>query len=334
MNKINFNPVAHDQTFYGPAFGWHWDERASEQTLAAMEEYYGQEPLAATMAPDIVGATATDEPVFFWQAEEKVLGKRLLTWNQLQVGSCVGFGNGRSSQDLMLWEIAAGVDEPEEYPGSEVAPEVIYGGSRVEIGGGRLRGDGSLGAWAAKYLMQYGVVIRGRYDGLDLTKYDEQTCRQLGSQGLPPNLETLARQHPVKAAALVQSGDELWNMIGAGKPVAVCSDRGFAMRRNPDGTCTPSGTWQHCMAHRGRYTTPQGKKRIVIANSWGDYLGSDSNSIEYRTADGQTAKMELPPGHFGVDLEVADGMVSQGDSFALAGLSGWKATRINYNPLR
>ena len=33
----------------------------------------------------------------------------------------------------MLNEIADG--QPEEYPGTEVAPEIIYGGSRFEVGG-------------------------------------------------------------------------------------------------------------------------------------------------------------------------------------------------------
>ena len=41
-----------------------------------------------------------------------------------------------------------------------LSPEVIYGGSRVEIGGGRIRGDGSIGAWAARWVRDYGVVPR------------------------------------------------------------------------------------------------------------------------------------------------------------------------------
>jgi hypothetical protein len=331
---IDFNPLAHDPTFYGEAFGWTPDPAAVEKSLDELEAKYGTRPTAANLAPKIVGAgaAADDAPVFFWQAEEKCVGRRLGTWNQKSVGACVGFGCTRAAQDLLFWEIAAG--EAEQYPGTEGCPEATYAGSRVEVGGGRIGGDGSIGAWAAKFLEAWGYVARGKYGTLDLTEYNEARCRSLGDSGLPTALEEIARQHPVKQVAQVTSGADGWKLIGAGKPVAICSNRGFSMQRNKDGTCTPTGQWNHCMTTRGRYVAPNGRKRVVIGNSWGDYLGSENNVIEYVGADGNAARTELPAGHFGCELDVWHGMLAQNDSFAYAGFAGWEAVRIDYNPLK
>lgn len=296
----------------------NWDARGMPSTLAAA-------------APQLVQAGAGDDaPVFFWLAEEKVLGSRLATWNQGGVGSCVGFGNGRSAQDLMLWEIASG--ESEDYPGAEVAPEVIYGGSRVEIGGGGISGDGSVGAWAAEWLMKFGVVVRGVYGQTDLSAYSETQCRRLGSKGIPTDIETAARLHPVRAAAMVRTADEGWAALSAGKPVPTCSDYGFSLQRNSHGFCSRSGVWNHCMAARGKFVEPDLGRSVVIGNSWADYLGATNNQIRYVAADGSTKTIELPPGHFATSLATWGGMLGQGDSFALAGLTGWAKTVIDWTP--
>ncbi|HEY1186606.1 MAG TPA: hypothetical protein VGE74_03065, partial [Gemmata sp.] len=143
------------------ATGWVEDKDAVARLMGEWAAA-GRPVTLAQAAPRLIASEASDDaPVFFWLNELKVLGRRLDTWNQGGVGSCVGFGNGREAQDLLLAEIAAG--EPEQWPGAEVAPEVIYGGSRVEIGGGGISGDGSVGAWAADWLTKYGVVIRGSY---------------------------------------------------------------------------------------------------------------------------------------------------------------------------
>lgn len=313
------------------ATGWVEDKDAVAK-VAEEWRRAGRPVTLSEAAPRLIASEASDDaPVCFWQCEEKVLGRRLDTWNQGQVGSCVGFGNGREAQDLLLAEIAAG--EPEQWPGAEVSPEVIYGGSRVEIGGGRINGDGSIGAWAADWLTKYGVVVRGTYGSLDLTRYSESTCRRLGSQGIPTDVEGLARIHPIRAAAMVTTAAEGWAALGAGKPIAVCSNRGFAMKRNADGTCSPSGVWNHCMGFRGRFVEPRNRRKmVVVGNSWGDYLGSSNNVIECVETDGSVRSVELPPGHFATTLEIAASMLAQEDSFAFAGLTGWAVTRIDWTP--
>lgn len=264
----------------------------------------------------------TDSPAFFWDAEKKVLGKVLPSWNQGQVGSCVSFGYGRAAQDLMLLEIANG--EAEKWPDYEVATEPIYGGSRVEVGGGQISGDGSIGAWAAKFVKDWGILIRQKYTfnakTYDLEKYNETRCREYGRHGVPDALEPEARIHPVTDVALVRTADEIWAALGASKPIPVCSMQGFTTTLS-GGFCEPSGQWAHCMAFRGRFVHPSRGKCVVIQNSWGGYL-SGNRTFSYLDG-GATKQAELPEGCFCTTLTVAARMASEGDTFALAGFKGW-----------
>ena len=310
------------------ATGWKNDPEAVAATRAAWERR-GIPADFARAAPQLMLGD-DNAPVFFWDAETKLFGSAKPAWNQLQVGACVGFGTTRAGNDLMLWEIAAG--EPEEYPGADLAPEVTYGGSRVEVGGGRIGGDGSVGAWAFEFIRRWGFVKRGKYGAIDLTNYDEELCRRLGSQGLPADLEAVAKAHPVLAAAFVKNSAEVWAALGGGKPISVCSNFGFEMRRNSKGFCARSGKWNHCMEFCGRFVEPDLGPSVVDRNSWGDYLGSVNNKIRYVHTDGKVYEKELPSGCFAIPLDVAGEMASQGDTAALAGFSGWQKTVMDWTP--
>jgi hypothetical protein len=311
----------------GVEVGTGW-VRAPDEVAKVMAawEVRGTPATLSRAAPHIAAASATEEPVFFWKYEEKVLGKLLATWNQKQVGSCTGFGSTRAAQDTMFAEIAAG--DPYDYPGAEFCPEITYAGGRHEIGKDKIRGDGGVGAWVAEFMVKYGVLTRGKYDGIDLTSYDESMCRLLGNRGVPDALEPTVRQHPVTAAAMVESGEDVWQALGANKCVFLCSDRGFSYEL-VDGFCKPSGTWNHCMGIRGRFVHPTKGRSVVIGNSWADYLNG-SRQFQYVAADGTTKTGELPVGCFCTTLDVVNGMAKQQDSFALAGVTGWAKTRVDY----
>lgn len=308
--------------FIPPAFGWVRDDTEVARICQSILDE-GKPIAFADAAPALMSADATT-PVFFWEAEEKVLQRILPSWNQGQVGSCVSFGYGRGAQDLLLAEIAWGEDE--EWPGYEVATEPIYGGSRVEVGGGRLRGDGSVGAWAAKWVKDWGILLRKNYPNNDLTTYNEARCRQYGNSGCPNELEQEAKLHPITEIAKVTTADELWAALGAWKPVVVCSDRGFTTTLY-EGFCEPSGSWSHCMEFRARFISPKRGKSIVIQNSWGTYLKGD-RVIE---VEGK-GKIQLPEGCFATTLDVAARMCAQDDTFALAGMNGWKRRKIDWTP--
>jgi hypothetical protein len=294
--------------------GWVRDDAAVDEAIKVIERQQGMPAQYSRIAQDtLVGDD--NKSVFLWKAESKVLGRQIGSWDQGSVGTCVSFGYGRGAQDLLLGQIAGGARE--EWPGHEVATEPIYGGSRVEVGGGRIRGDGSVGAWAAQWVQKWGILFRKKYEVIDLSIYSQTLSRNWGRTGVPNPLEEEARKHPIRTVAQVRTGDELWAALGNGYPVPVCSDVGFEGQPPASGIMEPRGTWGHCMLFRGRFTHPAKGKCVVCQNSWGRYIPS----IAVETTD--AGRIELPEGCFAMRLEVADRMCRQNDTFALSGFVGF-----------
>ena len=123
--------------------GWIDDPVAVQAVQATLAV-----PVFATT--DANAADTLPDHAYLWEAYRKTVGKNPPAKNQGQVGSCVSFGTNTAIRRTMAVEIFVG--EPEEF--RDIAEEVTYGGSRIEIGGGRLSGDGSVGAWAAKFVEQ------------------------------------------------------------------------------------------------------------------------------------------------------------------------------------
>lgn len=259
---------------------------------------------------------AGDAPadVFLWDACRKVTGDLLPPRNQGSVGSCVSFGTASAIEHLMCVQIALG--SPEEY--KDLAQEVIYGGSRVQVGGGKIRGDGSVGAWAARFVRDWGVVARGKYGSYDLDRYSESLCRQFGSRGCPRELEPLAKGHPVKAITLVKTVDEARKALASGYPIAVCSGQGFSADRDSEGFARAQGSWAHCMAILG-YQTSGSRKGFFVLNSWG---------TSYHRGPG--GKGNPSPAGFWAEDSVVGRMLSGGDSWAFSDVKGFPARRIDW----
>ncbi len=252
------------------------------------------------------GEDASAEPALLWEAARRVTGDVLPTRDQGTVGSCVAVATASAIEHVQCVQIDGG--EPAAY--REVASEVIYGGSRVQVGGGRLRGDGSIGAWAAVWVRDYGVMARGVYGRYDLRRYSETLCRELGRRGVPPELQAIAREHRVLEVARVRSWAEAQVAVRHGYPVLVCSDQGFRLERDVEGFCSPWGTWYHAMALIG----VQGGRRPggFLLNSWGASAHS-----------GPRVPPDAPPGGFWVDARVLDRMLRQGDSWAFGQFQGF-----------
>jgi hypothetical protein len=278
-------------------FGWVRDPAA----VAAADDSM---PFAATEA--FRAAYRGPDDVFLWDACRAVAGDLLPARDQGQVGACVGFGVAAAVEHLQCVQIAGGSRERFR----ELAPEAIYAGSRVEVGGGRVRGDGSVGAWAARFVRDWGVLPRAGYGTLDLTRYSEANCRRLGDTGLPDEVEAAARRHPVKAVSRVRTWPEALAAVRNGYPLAVCSSQGFTMTRDADGFARPSGTWMHCMALVG--VRGGGRPGGFLLNSWGP------------TAHGGPPGAGDPsPAGFWADAGVLDRMLGEGDSWAFSGVVGF-----------
>ena len=253
--------------------------------------------------------------VYLWEAHRKATGHDPENKNQGGVGSCVSFGTNTAIERTMVAEIAAG--GPFQF--KRIAEEVTYGGSRVEIGKGRIRGDGSVGAWAAKFVQQYGVVSREPHGKYDLTEYDEARCRSWGRAGVPNDLEPIAREHPVKEIAPVANWSEAKHALASGYGIAVCSDQGFSMRRDSRGVAAPRGSWAHCMALDGYHVDADGREYGHIENSWGPTAHT-----------GPTGWGNPPSSGFWAEAKVIDGMLRQGDSWAFSAVAGFPARRIDW----
>lgn len=309
------------------AFGWV--EPTPQERMNALASIKanqgGLDPDFAKIAHAAMEAAASDDPVFTWEAELKVLKKLLPCWNQGSIGSCVSHGVGRAAQDCILIQIANGAAE--KWPGAEVAREPIYGGSRVEIGGGRIRGDGSINAWAVDWLQKYGTLFQLKYPSVDLSDgYNVSRCRDYGQRGCPDALEAIAKERPFKTAAIVKSANEIAVALRNGYPVCIASDVGFD---SPlvEGFCARRGSWAHSMCVRGVFRHPTKGTCFVIQNSWGDYVKGDN----FIAAVGRANKVQLPVGCFACTSADMDAVARQGDSFALSGFVGFPRKKIDWS---
>lgn len=290
------------------AQGWLFDPQAVEHHC----EKYRVAAFADTPAGR--AALAAEGDVYLWDAAKKVTGAVLPARDQGQVGSCVSFGTASAVEHLLCVQIASG--RGGQY--RDLAQEVIYAGSRVEVGGGKITGDGSIGAWAVEWVSRWGVIARAKHlnGKYDLTAYDQARCRSWGRSGVPDDLEAVAKESPVKGYALCASFAEADKAIRQGYPVVVCSGQGFTMGRDADGFCRASGTWYHCMAFIG---TRAGKRPgLFCLNSWGPNAHT-----------GPRFPADAPSAGFWVDANVADKMLrTWKDSFALSDAVGFPERRV------
>ena len=263
----------------------------------------------------VLGPTTSD--IYLWKAAIAVTGKTLPARDQGQLGACVAFATASAIEHLICIQIASKpANEPPTNEYRDLAPEVIYGGSRVQVGGGRIVGDGSVGAWAADFSRRWGVLPRANYDGLDLTSYRESTCRQMGRTGVPAGLLMLAKNYPVRSVSQIASASEAILALRQGYPTIVCSNRGFVLERDAQGFCRESGRWNHAMAILG--WRGGARPGFFILNSWGESV--------YK---GPTGPGDAPKCGFWADEAVVDRMFAQGDSWAFSDAVGFPVRRLD-----
>lgn len=192
----------------------------------------------------------------------------------------------------------------EEY--QECATEALYALCRCEVGGQwNSYQDGAVGAWAAKAVSTLGTLSRKV-----VGPYDKQRAKQWGAKGLPDDLEPTAKQHLIKTVSKVTSFEEAVVAIQNGYPVAVCSNRGFTMKRDGQGFCSPDGTWYHAM--------------LFMANRWDRPGLCCSQSWGQNTPSGPVIKGQ-PDNTFWVDAKVVDYMLRQNDSFSGSQFDGYES---------
>ena len=251
--------------------------------------------------------------VRLWEATIKVLGHHTPNYPQ-QIGDCVSFGSKNALEYLQCVQIADGANI--EF--HAIYPPYIYGYSRHQIGKDRVRGDGSVGAWAATGTTEGGAAAN---DDPGCPPYNGTTARQWGQNGPPSEVIEIARKRLVKTVSPVTTAIEGRDALCNGYPVTVASNAGFGSFVQKDGRWVGvwNTTWMHQMcaiAYDG--SGGPGHEYVYIINSWGE------------TAHKAPLQGE-PPGGFWVTFRDFGRMVEQRDSWAYSSFDGFTARDLNFN---
>ena len=249
----------------------------------------------AAAAPRLFGDSAECRPILLYQAFRDVLGDDP-SYPAQGIGDCVGFGHGHGVDLLQCVEIVLG--HPLTF--RETSTEFIYAASR-EVAGILGSLDGSYGSAAVAAMTTIGVASRDMI-GAD-GAYRWNRAAEWGRHGVPAEVKARASGMRLGSAARVATWGELTAAMKNGYPVTVCSSQGFSPERDRDGFCSPEGSWGHCMLIGGvRFDRPG----ACILQSWGD--GQPSGPLG----------LDQPSFSFWADRSVVEGMLAQGDSWALA----------------
>lgn len=227
------------------------------------------------------------------------------------VSNCVSHASACACNVLRAVEISLGDNQKWI---AETSTEDIYYGSRVVIGGNRIQGDGSIGAWAVKYMQRssHGTLFRIKYDFADLSVYSGDRAKAWGSnRNVPSGLAQEAKKTPIDAYTACKNYEEVRDALANGYPVIVCSQQGFSQTRDAEGFAKPEGTWAHAMcfiAMDDKFKRPG----VLCMNSWGPNWISGSK------------RHNQPDGSFWVDADIVNKMCKMGDTWAISGFNGFK----------
>ncbi len=303
-------------------FGYRPDPRGVEAFLAELPEPMFRQAGAETVAQ------AKGVDTFLYRSAAKAhqarYGKPWVVERQ-GIGDCVSWGwaHGVYIAQAVDWETGR-LAAPPLFPSTEA----IYGGSRVEARGRSGDGaspvggwsDGSYGAAAARWVRDWGVIYREKFDRYDLSAYSAERAKQWGAygnggQGDGGRLDTVAKRHPAQYVAMVTTWAEAAAAIEAGFPIPVASMQGFASQTDAQGYAAPSGQWAHEMCFVAVRYQKNGSPSdaLLCLNSWGPRW------ITYRGK----FPSDQPDGSFWVTRSVVESMLRQKDSFAVGSVAGF-----------
>lgn len=170
-------------------------------------------------------------------------------------------------------------------------------------------GDGAVGKGAFEFCAEHGVTHQ--IEAGDTDYYKDGLAVKWARTGIPSDILALGKDNPITDAFPVTTVQKACDVLFSGGAVTVASSRGFTTTRDNDGFCKPSGTWMHQMHFVDIIVLPNGRKGLACVQSWGE--------------DAQKGpKLEQQPGYvFGVDMDVAESMLRQGDSMGCMNFEPW-----------
>lgn len=225
-------------------------------------------------------------------------------------GDCVAFTWSKCIETcIAVMQVLQG--EPVEW--RPVFPPHVYGGGRVQIGRGQLRGAGLVPSWAGEFVRQFGAL----WSDLDsVPPYSGKLSDQWGRDGVPQRFLDLAADYPVSTIAPIRSAAEARDAICNGYPVAMASMQfGTNTIRARDGrnVAVDDTAWPHAQAVLGYDgNTPSGQRYFLVWNSWGE-------NGHPRPID------DTPPGSYWITWEDMDRICKEGMTLAVSGATGFPA---------
>lgn len=280
--------------------------------------------------------------VLLWKHLEKEIGKIIPHWQGPDPetgaegeGDCVAQAGSMGCDILSAVNIHM-LGKAERFI-AKASVEMNYAGSRVEIGGGELRGGGgSRGEWMARFLKEYGVLHRIKYqkdkNSIDLEGYDPGRSRQYRDSGVPDWLEPIAREHPVQEHTQVGSAREALDAVAAGQPVLLCSSYAVENTRDENGfSRLVYGTTRRRGFRIWNFREQWWHAWILIGKvQYGDREGGTVlNSHGVWNSGPQPDG--LPDGAFNLSFTDLDVMIKDwGDCHALSSYKGHEALRVKH----
>lgn len=285
-------------------------ERGGRPELVAEAfELWTSSPIKASLAslPYQAGVRS-----MLWEVGRKIMGTDPPNYAQ-QIGDCVSFGAKNACEYLQFYPIANGARNK----WTQVFPPYLYGCGRVFIGKGQMGWqDGSVGAWQAQAVMQYGTIP---IDAPNCPAYSGSVAKQWGSQpGPPTDFVTIGKEHIVKGAAAVQTWEDVLAALSNGYPCTVASDVGFDMTPRSDGFNHYSTHWGHQMCIIG-VDDDAADPYACVLNSWGDVHGQIK---DFKTGD------IWPKGTLRVRKQDIQSMLDAKDAFAYSSTDLFKAQAL------
>lgn len=272
-----------------------------------------------------IKGTGRNKEVLLWKFYEQITGEPFSPHIQ-EIGDCCGQACALGVDVLAAVQIGL-YGKSEEWRGKH-STETIYSGSRIEIAKGTAcfdwwgqPADGSTGVWVGEYVRDYGVLLRGKYGNIDLTRYRPDLAKIWGSSthfGVPDDLEVISQHHPVETVTVVEGWEQAADSVSNGYPVVIASSVGFKTETDRDGFLARGlEPWWHCMLLWG-IDTKSKREGGCIANSWGTSWIS-----------GPQHKLGTPAGCFWTDANVINAMLKQGDSVAISNFVGFPQQQQN-----
>lgn len=255
--------------------------------------------------------------VNLWDAAVAVNGgQHLSTWAQL-TGDCVSMGAVNVIDYVAANEIYRNGD-------AEVLrrafPPFIYSAARVLVGGGRLRGAGAVGAWAAVVAQRYGTLAK---DAPGVPQYSKAVAETWGNRSPSPAILAAAKPQVFKSVARIRTyedvRDAVANYYGCTFASSWVPSTGAKLA---DGVLWGVGQFSRKSGHQMAFIAVNDaarRPRVYVINSWGS------------GAHGKPQNGE-PPGGFWIDADLVNKILAQNDSFVFSQFNGFPGQpRLNFN---